>query len=279
MFSIFDKSFFIRAFLLILIAFEIGCSHVSLKYSGDYQSELLGPGRIVMEKSYPVRWLAVLCGGTFWAFGGMCWGYTVYPTDSMTEEVRQKAITALGSQVPDYRLKEESLDHSQWKFMYEHSVVISGQDYKDLVDQEQKHREQLTQNQTHQTQKNVTSNENNRFDVKAFESSIVSKPSKNELLYSENDNFPIGWPEKWYFESPDYRYWTIVGDIKENQSTAMASSASKVQELLAKEFPQKNYKEIPRFETTHNHVKKIHGKYQSWRIVRISHGNVTKLLR
>ncbi|MGZ3793780.1 MAG: hypothetical protein ACXVCP_15615 [Bdellovibrio sp.] len=278
MFSYINKRFLVRVSLFVLLAFNFACSHVGLKYSGDYQSELSGPGRVVVEKSYPVRWLAVLCGGIFWAFGGMCWGYTVYPTDSMTEEVRQKAMTTLAAQVPDYRLTKETLDPNQWKFMYENAMVISGKDYKELKDQE-KTQAQVKEDQSKQSQNSLSDKEKKAFDMKVFESSIVSKPSKNEMMYSENDSFPMGWPEKWYFESADYRYWTIVGDLKENQSTAMAASAAKVQELLAREFPQKNYKEVPRFETTHNHVKKIKGKYQSWRIVRVSHDDVSKLAR
>lgn len=281
MFSI--RRGFIKFLVLILFSLNFSCAHVGLKYSGDYQSELSGPGRVVVEKSYPVRWLAVLCGGTFWAFGGMCWGYFVYPTDSMTDEVRQKAITTLSSQVPDFRLSKENLDPYQWKFFYENAQVISGTEYTKLKDQEAL---QASQAQTNsQTNSQASSRgsqsekEKKNFDLKAFEEGIVSKPSKKELMYSETDSFPMGWPEKWYFESSGYRYWTIVGDIKENQSTAMASSASKVQELLIKEFPQKNYKETPTFETTHNHVKKINGKYQSWRIVRVSHSDVSKLVR
>lgn len=273
------RNFVVRFLILVLFSLNFSCSHVGLKYSGEYQSELSGPGRVVVEKSYPVRWLAVLCGGTFWAFGGMCWGYFVYPTDSMTEEVRQKAVATLSSQVPDFRLSKENLDPYQWKFLYENAQVISGADYKKLKDQEALQTSQAQSNSQSQSQGSQAEKEKKNFDVKAFEESIVSKPSKKELMFSETDSFPMGWPEKWYFESSDYRYWTIVGDIKENQSTAMASSAAKVQELLVKEFPQKDYRETPHFETTHNHVKKINGKYQSWRIVRVSHTDVSKLVR
>ncbi|MGZ3774252.1 MAG: hypothetical protein ACXVCY_04055 [Pseudobdellovibrionaceae bacterium] len=272
------RRFIIHVLLVTLIFFNISCSHVGLKYTGEYQSDLSGPGRVVVEKSYPVRWLAALCGGTFWAFGGFCWGYTIYPTDSMTEEVRNKAIAALGAQVPDYRLSKENLDPYQWKFMYENVHVVSGIDYKKLTEQEAL-QEKEKQKQVAQTAQSQNSKEQNNFDINTFEQSIVTKPSKNDVLFSGNDQFPTGWPEKWYFESPQYRYWTIVGDIKDNQSTAMASSAAKAHEVLLKEFPQKDYKETPHFETTHNYVKKINGKYQSWRIVRVSHGDVSQLVR
>ncbi len=259
-----------KFFLLTLVLTNLSCSHIGMKYTADYQSDLSGPGQVVAEKSYPVRWLAILCGGTFWAYGGACWGYLAYPTDSMITEIKQNALGKLGSQAPDYQLSKESLDPYQWKFFYENARVINGDDYQKIKNQEQQAANNSTRSYAHETKS---------FDIKSFESNIVSKPSEKELLYSEADDFPMGWPEKWYFESPEYRYWTIVGDIKENQSTAMASSATKIQEILSREFPQKNYKETPNFETTHNHVKKINGKYQSWRIVRVLHRDVTRLTR
>lgn len=252
------------------IAASVSCSHVGLKYTGDYQSELSGPGQIVVEKSYPVRWLAVLCGGTFWAYGGACWGYVLFPTDSMINEVKEKALSSLGAQVPDFKLSEEKLDPYQWKFMYENARLITGINYENLKTQE------LSLGKTIDESSTKLKNDP-KFDIKSFEDSIVTKPKSSDLLYSESDAFPNGWPEQWYFESPQYRYWTIVGDIKDNPSTAMASSAAKIQEVLSKEFPQRNYKAIPPFETTHNHVKKIRGRYQSWRIVRVQHNDVTKM--
>jgi hypothetical protein len=244
---------------------------VGLKYSGEYRSELSGPGQVNAEKSYPIRWLAILCGGTFWAYGGACWGYLAYPTDSMTAEIKQKALSTLGAQVPDFQISKESLDPNQWKFFYESAQVISGNEYQKLKEKEN--------SPLGPTKQLSAENSNSDFDLSAFEKGIVSKPTQTELLYSSKDQFPSGWPEKWYFESPEYRYWTIVGDIKENQSTAMASSGIKIQEVLSKEFPQRSYKELPKFETTHNHVKKIGDKYQSWRIIRVQHNEVTKLVR
>lgn len=256
--------------LLVTLFISVSCSHIGMKYTGDYHSELSGPGQVVAEKSYPVRWLAILCGGTFWAYGGACWGYLAYPTDSMTSEIKQNALSKLSSQVPDYQIAKETLDPYQWKFFYDNARIINGDEYLKQMNQE---------SQLANSSSTATLQESKGFDVKSFEANIVSKPTEQDLLYSDSDDFPMGWPQKWYFESPDYRYWTIVGDIKENQSTAMASSASKIQELLSKEFPQKNFKEVPPVETTHNHVKKINGKYQSWRIVRALHRDVTRLTR
>jgi len=255
---------------MILSCAVVSCNHVGLKYKAEFESNEKGSGVVLSEKSYPVRWLAVMCGGTFWAYGGACWFYYMYPTDSMTTEIRKSAIDKLASEVPDFKIKKETLEPNQWTFLFEQSQILTGVEYQKFISEESK----LASKKTIDTQ---SPQQNVEIDLKDFEQSIVSKPSKNEVFYSDKDGFPNGWPEKWYFETSKFRYWTIVGELKDNQSSAMTSSAIKAQEVLSKEFPRNTYKTLPKFESTHNQIKKIKGQYQSWRIIRVLHEEVAKL--
>jgi hypothetical protein len=250
----------------------LSCSHVGLKYHAEFESKEKGQGVVVGEKSYSVRWLAMLCGGTFWAYGGACWLYYLYPTDDMTDEIRKTSLNTLASQVPDFKVKKEGLELNQWVFLYDQTQVLTGVDYT-------KFKQTELATSTGKSDKPDLTPKKDAVDITAFEQSIITKPTKSEILYTEKDGFPNGWPEKWYFETQQYKYWTVVGELKENQSSAMTSSAIKAQEILSKEFPLNSYKAIPKFETTHNQVKKIKGQYQSWRIVRVFHDEVVSLVR
>jgi|GEM_PF-606299 len=104
---------------------------------------------------------------------------------------------------------------------------------------------------------------------KEFEKTIPKIASNEELaLTNYFDKIPENWPQKIYYETDEFRYWSIPGEIVTDQNEATLSSKNKADIILSKEFPNKPINTI-NYETTHMELLKYNGKYRSWRLVRI----------
>ena len=103
-----------------------------------------------------------------------------------------------------------------------------------------------------------------------FEKTIPKIASENDIAITNYfDKIPENWPQKHYYETDEFRYWSIPSDILKDQNDAILSSKNKADLILAKEFPNKQVNSI-KFETTHMEVVKYNDKYRSWRLVRVS---------
>lgn len=111
--------------------------------------------------------------------------------------------------------------------------------------------------------------------VEEFEKSIVDKPTKKDIIWSDKSEFPMSWPQKWFYETDRYKYWTVVGGRKSNQAEAIQESLKKAEEIIGTEFPRSRYKSPVTFETTHIEVKRVEGLFEGWRIVRVKHSEVS----
>lgn len=99
-----------------------------------------------------------------------------------------------------------------------------------------------------------------------FEKTIPKTASDDEIaLINFFDKIPANWPQKHYYETDEYRYWSIPSEILSDQNEAVISSKNKADSILAKEFPTLSIK----YETTHMEVVKYNNKYRSWRLVRV----------
>jgi hypothetical protein len=103
-----------------------------------------------------------------------------------------------------------------------------------------------------------------------FEKTIPRNVTDDELAVTRYfDKIPENWPQKNYYETEDFRYWSIPSDIVNDQNEATISSKNKADMILAKEFPAKSLGEI-HYETTHMEMINHNNKYRSWRLVRIA---------
>lgn len=102
-----------------------------------------------------------------------------------------------------------------------------------------------------------------------FEKTIPKIASDEELaLTNYFDKIPESWPQKIYYETDGYRYWSIPSEVLTDQNEAVLSSKNKADVILSKEFPDKPLSSI-NYETTHMEMVKYNGKYRSWRLVRV----------
>ncbi len=103
-----------------------------------------------------------------------------------------------------------------------------------------------------------------------FEKTIPKIASDDELaLTNYFDKIPENWPQKIYYETDEFRYWSIPGETVTDQNEATLSSKNKADIILSKEFPDKPLSAI-NYETTHMEMVKYNGKYRSWRLVRVA---------
>jgi len=101
-----------------------------------------------------------------------------------------------------------------------------------------------------------------------------NKNSPHDEKYSENklDQIPPNWPQRYYYEIGDYRYWTICGETQNSQSDAVISAKKKADEIFNAEFPKSKYGDLS-YETTHMEINSIGNRYKSWRIIRVPRSN------
>lgn len=103
---------------------------------------------------------------------------------------------------------------------------------------------------------------------KEFEKSIPRKPGKEDRPGEDSlDKIPSSWPQRYYYETDEFRYWTICGEVVQSQSEAVISSKNKADEVFYSEFPQSRYGNLS-YETTHMEINSAGNKYKSWRIIR-----------
>jgi len=105
---------------------------------------------------------------------------------------------------------------------------------------------------------------------KDIENSIPKKSSLKDIrTKNELDQIPSNWPQMYYYETEEYRYWTISGDISNDQTQAVLSSKSKADIIVKSEYSANNM-ETTKYTTTHMELVKFDGKFRSWRIIQIS---------
>lgn len=105
--------------------------------------------------------------------------------------------------------------------------------------------------------------------VEEFEKSIVAKPAASEIKKDLTRGIPSSWPQKWFYETETYKYWTVKGERQSDQALAHSDSIEKASKIIESEFPQDRYSRKMPFETTHMEVRRVEGQFESWRIIRV----------
>jgi hypothetical protein len=239
-------------FFLILFLFS-SCRHLTLSYDAKVKGKKKGVALVEYKKSYRKKELSISCWLTFWIYGGTCWGYALRPWSNdkrkIARDAKREITTAFEGD--EYEIVDETIDFVSWDKEMSYNRIV------------------FTDASSRGNKKDV--------DPKEFEATISEKPTKKDIVYTEKSTFPSGWPQKWFYETENYKYWTVVGEKKTNPSSAMISSKKKAENIINTEFPLAKYKrEIP-YETTHNEVKKIEGRYESWRIIRVKQSDIVLL--
>jgi len=107
-----------------------------------------------------------------------------------------------------------------------------------------------------------------------FEKSIPTRklqPKKDNLV--DPNQLPADWPQHFFYETADYKYWTVSGDFKEDQTSAMLSSKDKADSIVQAELLKEKYGTIfP--ETTHLEMVTVDNLFKSWRIVRVKRSSI-----
>lgn len=131
-------------------------------------------------------------------------------------------------------------------------------------------------NGSHKSNGTVTKLNAPQVDIKKFEESIPKKATAVELVTQTDDSFPESWPQKWFFETDEFAYWTIKSDPTKTHNQAMETSNKLATELVKREYPRSKYKRDLDFDTTHTEIKKVRGKFVGWRIIRIKQSEIVQ---
>ena len=214
---------------------------MTLDYRASVQKENTEVAQFEFRKSYDTSGLAWGCGLTFWFYGGICWGYVAKPFASDQAMIRNDVRMELAAlNIGGYEILQESIRRINWN--------------------------------SELTQRNIsfTATAKPTITPEDFEKTIIEKPRAGAPSAKKSE-FPSGWPEKWFYETQDYKYWTIVGDRAANSTDAMMNSKKKADQVIATEFPGAK---VIQYETTHNDIKSVDGRFESWRIIRVRQSDI-----
>ena len=244
------------AYLLFIsvLSAALGCSHMTVTYRAKVEADNKESAQFELRKTYDSSAMAWTCGLTAIFYGGACWFYLIKPTGGDRAMIRDEARLTLDSMnLGRFEIVEETFSRPRWSKEETHKniVFLRGDRGAETASVPQPERRSVTPEE--------------------FEKTIVEKPRAGAP--ARKSEFPSGWPEKWFYETQDYKYWTIVGEKANNSPDAMINSKRKADQVIASEFPNAGN---VRYETTHNEIKNVDGRFESWRIIRVRHADVAK---
>ncbi len=248
--------------LILLFSLLVGCTHATFKYEANLQHENLGNYEFIYSHTYPTEneyW----CGFTAMFYGGSCWSYLSMPNSEQADLLTFNALAELNKQIGDnhYKINRATLSRVNWGHGTTQNTLVA-------LGPISNQRVSIASNKT----KGSISPED-------FEKTIIEKRSKNDLASSGEDNFPKDWPNKWYYETTEYRYWTVVGKSAIDPTEAMKSSKTKADSIISFEFSPAQYKRTMPYETTHNEVTRVDSAYKSWRVIRVKQSDAAMYLK
>jgi hypothetical protein len=220
---------------------------MTLNYQAQVETEKKGLADFTYTRSYDTSGLAATCWLTFWIYGGTCWGYLFRPTNGDQDEFRSDAESELATQIQGrYEIRMAQVVRTNWSSeSTSHTLNF----------------ERAIATKAERTDAPAPTS------VEEFEKSIPEKITREERAKSSDPGFPPGWPEKWFYETEGYKYWTIVGEKARTAAESMILSKKKADQVISAEFPK--LMNSLKYETTHNEVKRIDGKFESWRVIRV----------
>lgn len=107
-----------RNISIVLIALQLlcGCTSMTLKYEADLETNGKMQGTVYATRTVDTTGHAVVCGVTFWIYGGWCWSYLFMPIPSqereLTQFVKRKVETDL--HVAAYHLVDPQIFRQGW---------------------------------------------------------------------------------------------------------------------------------------------------------------------
>jgi hypothetical protein len=248
--------------LILLFSLLVGCTHATFKYEASIQHDSLGDYEFIYSHTYPTDneyW----CGFTAMFYGGACWSYLSMPNNEQADLLVINATSELNKQIGDNRYKttRSKVSRVNWGHGIIQNNLIA------LGPVSNQHRSVAS----YKTKGDISPED--------FEKTIIEKRSKKDLTSSGENNFPKDWPNKWYYETKEYRYWTVVGKSAIDPTEAMKSSKNKADSIISFEFNPSQYKRTMPYQTTHNEVAIMGSAYKSWRIIRVKQSDAIMLLK
>ncbi len=236
--------------LILLMSLLVGCSHATFQYEANLRHDTLGDYEFVYSNTYATD-NEMWCGFTAVLYGGACWSYLAMPNSEQTELLTFNALSELKKQIGDnsYQIIRSRVSRINWGHgTFENNLTALG---------------------PVSNKPELSNKKSGGISPEDFEKTIIVKRSKKDIISSGQNDFPKDWPNKWYYETKQYRYWTVVGKSAIDPTEAMQSSKMKADSIIAFEFNPSQYKRTMPYETTHNEVTKIGSLYKSWRIIRV----------
>jgi len=225
---------------------------MTVNYEANLVAQGKGTGKYSAVRSVPNKML-IPCVLTGIFYGGACWANLMMPTNEQRIDLFNQMRADLDARLGDgaYEIVSENMYRASW------SATPASE------------RLEFFQGAPNGMNGNIVD-----IAPEKFEASIPDRGlPDNAGLSSSIDRIPANWPQKYYYETDEYRYWTISGELKNNQTEALISSKKKAAEVIETEFPSTKYKPI-KFETTHIEVVKASSRFQGWRIIRVRHEGV-----
>lgn len=251
----------------MLVVLVNQCTHVALNYDADVITADQQRATYRFSSSYPTN-LGLLCGVTFWFYGGLCWSFLLMPFDNHRALTEQDARRDLAQRfgAGGYQVQNSRVTMAGWQARPQEGRVYGLQAA-----------EHTPPPSVHASapRRQAPSRE---LSPEEFEANIPRRKSKAEILYTATDDFPESWPRKWYYQTGEFKYWTIVGDPNSDPTESIANSKEKADKLMATEFPSQRFGTVP-YETTHQEVKRFQNLYKSWRIVRVAKKDIAMQAR
>ncbi len=245
--------FFKSLILILMTLYVTSCSTMTVNYEANLEVNSKGAGKFSAIRTVPNKmYIPCIITGIF--YGGACWANLLMPTNQQRMDLFDQMRSALDNRLGSgtYNIVSEKMYRSSW------SATLSSEKLEFF---------QGATNNKYGNRVNIAPDK--------FEASIPDRPSSNDNneLSRPLDRIPESWPQMYYYETDEYRYWTISGDLKNKQTEALISSQKKAVEVIETEFPPNMYKPV-KFETTHIEVVKVKNRFQGWRIIRVRHEDI-----